>query len=209
MIKRLLTAWCLLIGVLWLAEQPQAFWHTVSQTVISSGGVATVTTATLDANDSGDVGTSARTVSASSLTNTNRGQVRFTFNGSTANTSGCTHSSFGLSTGTGTNTTAAPTEILWSGVSGPSLTTSQVLVSDWITSGLSWNTSTDKLVIICDIDSTGRARFTTSAATGWAVTIAVCGALLGVTYNVADVSGTCGNSTSANWAYFVSLIETQ
>jgi hypothetical protein len=64
-------------------------------------------------------------------------------------------------------------------------------------------------VIICDI-TTSTAAFTTSAATGWAVQLpATCGGLGGISWNVANMSGTCGNSTNANWAYYVTLIETQ
>lgn len=38
MIRRLLVVWCLLIGMLVLAQQPRAWWQSVSQVAISGGG---------------------------------------------------------------------------------------------------------------------------------------------------------------------------
>lgn len=38
MIKRLLILWCVLIGLIWLSQQPRAWWQSVSQIAVSGGG---------------------------------------------------------------------------------------------------------------------------------------------------------------------------
>jgi hypothetical protein len=168
----------------------------------------TVASTTLTTNDSGDNATSSRTLTPSGLSSANLGQFRVTLAASTAATTGCGHVSVGISTGTGTNTTATPIEMLFSGASGVTMSASATATSDWNSNALSWNTSTDKLVVICD-HNTSAARISTTS-TGWAALAANgCGGLAGVTYNVADVTGTCGTGTNAGWSMNVVSIETQ
>jgi hypothetical protein len=112
--------------------------------------------------------------------------------------------SFGISSGTGTNIAAAPVEQTFSSASGFTLGAHATLAGDWITTAPSWNTSTDKLVVICD--GTSANQLANFSATGWA---AIAAPVRFPTWNVANVSGVCGNGSTAGWVFTVSKIETR
>lgn len=116
----------------------------------AGGGLATIFTDTLTTNDSGGANYTYRNVLP--ITGNAGTQVRVTFEASSAAAFSVDNASIGILTGATYDTTAAPVELLFSGVSGFALSAGQTIVSDW--ANLSGFTSSNKLVVSIDLAST-------------------------------------------------------
>lgn len=169
---------------------------------LSAGAQAqtTIYTSTLPGTDSGNAGISWRDVLT--ITGSGLGQVRVTFHTPGGTSTVVDHASIGISTGTGTATTATPVELTFAGGHGFTYgTTAASFVSDWV--NLSGFTGSNKLVVIMDLNATtggGDYSVNTSStnATGTFYSASA-------TWNVASPAG----GTSAGAYGFVALVETQ
>jgi hypothetical protein len=160
----------------------------------------TIFTDTLNANEGNWNGFSHRQFVP--LTGASLGQVRVTFVASNA-TSGfqLDHASIAIrGSATKPNTQNVPTELLFAGVSGFTLTVSQTIVSDWLTfSAL----STDILAIVMDYHAAScLVRIDAAPSAGTNVWYKAASA----SYNLASVSGFTDYGTRLE---AVTLIETQ
>lgn len=111
--------------------------------------MATIFTNSSWTDDSGNEGVSVRNVFA--ITGNAQDQVRVSFRAASAATFKTDHASIGLSTGTLSNTTATPVELLFAGGHGFTVSNGGTVTSDWV--NLSGFTSSDKLVVIYDINA--------------------------------------------------------
>lgn len=159
----------------------------------------TIFTDTLTSDDNNNDGLSVRNVLA--ITGGAQTQIRVTFKASSSQGLHADHCSIGISTGTNANTTAIPTELLFSGASGFTIAANGLITSDFV--NFAGFTAADKLVAILDVNAAGAGGLIDDlASTGNVNWFAVATA----SYNVAAPAGFASQATTN---ISVSLIETQ
>lgn len=115
----------------------------------------TIYSVATDSSTAGYGGTTCRSEVA--ITGGAQGQVRVTFAAPSAANLTLLHASIGISAGDSTgSTTATPVELKFSGASGLDITGGSTLVSDW--ANLSGFTSSDKLIVIIDVNGGGNGE---------------------------------------------------
>jgi len=128
-------------------------------------------------------------------------QVRVTLKAGTINSLVAQNVSIGISNGTNSDTTAVPTELLFSGASGCNISTGASLTSDWV--NFNGFTSTDKLVVVFDCSGTSHAAFISPGPSGSGTYFK---SPFGATYNLAAPAGMTFNGADI---VAVATIETQ
>jgi hypothetical protein len=154
-------------------------------------------------SDSGEDGHSWRNVIA--ITGNALDQIRLTFVASSAGQLTLDHASIGISNGTTMQTTATPTELLFSGASGFTIPASASITSDWV--NFSGFTSSDKLVVVMDMAAAPAGRGNPTFVTVIGNTNYFSNGTPISTYNAANPIP--GFSSSADQTAMVSLIEVQ
>ena len=117
--------------------------------------IFTVFTQTLTTDQASWEGYTARNIT-SAVTTARGTQVRVTFEAPAAASTKADRASIGVHNGTASQTTATPVELLFSGVSGFTITTGGTLVSDWATMVVPEGS---KLVVIIDVAAAPASSF--------------------------------------------------
>lgn len=164
--------------------------------------MATIFTGSFDSDNAGNNNYSYRQIIP--LTGGALDQVRVTLQAGNGNDTTINNVSIGIWSGTTMITTAAPVELLFSGVSGCTIPFGTSLASDWV--NLTGFTSSDKLVITWDFGTTN-TWFRTNNSSGLGGTIWFL--VPEASYNKTDPTADGTWSNNSGFFGFVALVETQ